>query len=1607
MQTEHLGWHTDDFLIVGQNGAGTRRRLAGQVKRTFRISAADEQCSKATGDFWRDFTSAGGPFSSETDRFALVTLRGTNNLLEHFDGLLTCARTARDGEEFAQRLATKGLISKKAIHYCSELRAIVGAIEKRNVAEAEIWSFLRCLHVLSLDLHTSTRQTEAAIKTLLAHTATGSDASTIADASWNELLARASDAMATADGLQRNDLPETLRQRHSAAGGHKALQALQDHTDIVLRGIRSTIGNDFHLPRTGLVQTVLGCLESTQVVLVAGAAGIGESAVIKDAVAVLASDHFVFGFRAEEFALPHLDATLQNGQIPANAATVRAILAGQHRKVLLIESVERLLEKSTRDAFSDLLKLAATDGSLRMVLTCRDYSTDLVRAAFLASASLEHSVVIVPQLDDVELTEVETSLPSLARPLANRALRRLLRNPYFLDKAVQISWSSDRPLPESERDFRAVFWQQIIRAEDRSAAGVPQRRDGAFREIAVRRAQALAPYVTCDDLDASIVDSLRHDSLIASSDQNASLVAPAHDVLEDWAVLRWIEQQHLATDGSFRAFSEAIGTHPAVRRAYRMWVAELVDHDRGAADRLFDAVVAGDGIPVRFRDDTLISFLRARSSAAFLEGHIVKLLANNRELLRRVIHLLRVACMTAPRWLPESAGRDSLLNVPAGPAWASVLRIVQTHISAFAAPERPLLLGLVKDWARGVAWWEPYPAGAESAAAIAHRLLPNFDTYGSEDAQRQTLSVIAKIPRADAARFEALLRGGGENDRRDPTVDTLRDMVFAGLEGIPAARDFPDLVVSVASDYLLCSDAEPQDDMYHRSSLDLGSLFGLREHLSHKYSSASAHRGPWIPLLQHHPDTGLDFLISVFNHSAGWYSHPRVADGVEPPFEIELTFAEGTSRKQWANSRLWLWYRGTSVGPEVLQSLLMAMERWLFDLAEARPAELDTILLGLLRRSDSAALTAVVASVATAFPHFCGEALLVLLSSPACIQLDRQRMTMETEAPSRLPSFLPGRGEDSVYESERKEADRLAHRRHDLETAVANLQFGPLADRVHEILDRHRDALPPVSKQTDDDRVWRLSMHRMDLRRYSVADVVDTDVEDTTDIASDKPARHVRLESNEPEPDVKEMAEKSSARFGAMDTRLGLLMWAFHVFRHREVETYSPAVWRQQLDRARTPEVASPGNDELDLGRGGPGTVAAVCVRDHWSELSGEEREWCVAVVCSEVERQADTWNLDVRVQRHGTSADRPCASVISPLLNKPLSPAQQSRARRAFITALTHPVNEVQSYAVWGVARQLWSKDRQLLIRCVNALATQAILIDQALSAEAERPYGQRRQADDLNAEAAFVVRERFWNMGEFTEDAYQRLDISKWFGAEANARILVILSQGPAEPEAVAAFGRTAKTLVEWWNSDDDRNHGRSHRERSHKTESAISVLLQGFVMRTSEDAAKTVLQPPASRGRRSPTPDPVVHPRPDRRRGWRAEYGTILVRVGAVRRQLEACEVAGSVGRWRPPARKRDGVCDFPRFIVAGRRSALEEPRWVCASRACVVRGLAAVFDRVGRLRRVPLSHWRAVLAGGFCQHRRAAPVSRRPERAEEDEHGLHARSPAAATRVRAAA
>src|SRR3954454_6237385 len=49
-QTERLGFETDDFLLIGETGAGVPRKLLGQVKRTFTVSSSDDECKQTIED---------------------------------------------------------------------------------------------------------------------------------------------------------------------------------------------------------------------------------------------------------------------------------------------------------------------------------------------------------------------------------------------------------------------------------------------------------------------------------------------------------------------------------------------------------------------------------------------------------------------------------------------------------------------------------------------------------------------------------------------------------------------------------------------------------------------------------------------------------------------------------------------------------------------------------------------------------------------------------------------------------------------------------------------------------------------------------------------------------------------------------------------------------------------------------------------------------------------------------------------------------------------------------------------------------------------------------------------------------------------------------------------------------------------------------------------------------------------------------------------------------------------------------------------------------------------------------------------------------------------
>jgi len=147
-----------------------------------------------------------------------------------------------------------------------------------------------------------------------------------------------------------------------------------------------------------------------------------------------------------------------------------------------------------------------------------------------------------------------------------------------------------------------------------------------------------------------------------------------------------------------------------------------------------------------------------------------------------------------------------------------------------------------------------------------------------------------------------------------------------------------------------------------------------------------------------------------------------------------------------------------------------------------------------------------------------------------------------------------------------------------------------------------------------------------------------------------------------------------------------------------------------------------------------------------------------------------------------------------------------------------------------------------------VNALATEATLVQQATDADLSHPNEEPLQLDAIEAEVAAQLRRSFFKADAIADDAYDAMEPATWFGSRANAYILAILGQAPTDDLAIAAFQRLATTLVEWWDADDaeDRDEHEWHPERDREAESAQTELLEHVLLRTTADAATSILQP-----------------------------------------------------------------------------------------------------------------------------------------------------------------
>ena len=1428
LQTRHQGWHTDDLLVVGKRSDGSRRQLALQAKRSFRVSAGYDECRKTVVGMWNDFLS--DRFDEAHDQLAVATLHGTSVLLRDFVALLECARASTDADDFAHRLSLDGFLSAKAKEQNRAVRGILADVGGGPPDEKAYWRFLRVVNVLSFDLNTPTSQTQAWVVSLLAACMRDGSASVeAAQATWASLLACAGEGRPAAKGYSREDLPQELQARHAPVPGSDrgGLAALVEHGKTVRDGIRATVGEGYAVDRTGMVQALGEQLGAHRVVIVSGAAGSGKSALAQALLAQVHDRCPVLAFQAVELATAHIDETLGNAQTTLNAQRLFALLAGADRKVVFVDSVERLLEHEVRDGFAQLLQLAGTDPSTRVLLTVRDYSLETVRNA-LIPVGFEAEIFEVAALTDAELDSVAAGVPALAEPLGHAPLRAFLRTPYLVDLASRLRWG-EASLPATLRKFRKKVWRELIRDEGHAAGGMPGRRERAFLDIAWRRAVQLRPFVAPRVDDPEALGALRGDSLVATSPDSAAVYAVTHDVLEDWGVLRRIDERFAESGDSLSALEETVGGYPALRRGLRQWLAERFEERPDEARALVLDVIADGDVAAHFRDDCLVAALLSESAAGFVEGCRPRIARGDLGLLDRLTQVLRLACRESPKWF-DVPGLPSQMLVPTGPAWAPALGLVLDRIDALL-PDRALaVLGLAEDWARQIDWRTPEPAGTAEAGLIVDRLLREFDDYGSEDARQRALKVAVKIPRA-VPQFEDLMDRARTCTQFDRMAFGLLDVVLTKPEGHFVCRHFPDETVALLDARFRLSDADrARASGFPGSVIDeVDYVFGVRHLPMDSYQPPSALQGPFGVLLASHPGKAVAFMVGLLNHAGRSYATEQWPGRIPEPASATTLAVPGRGAvEQWVNMRLYGLYRGNQVGPDRLVSVLMALESWLLRIGEMDGVDLEAWLLRLLGDSNNVMATGVVASVCVAFPDKAGRAGLALLSSRDVVQLDRQRLALEST--SAFGASFGLNPHQRLFEEERRKSNELAHRGEDLESLAVRMQFGEHREAVLEILDRHRAAVPDDGSEAS--LVWRLALHRMDVRGYERQDAPEGSDKDE----SGDRGKPVYFRPGKMEADVREIVDEAAASAATLDRYMGLKSLARKVWQRDA--SVGEVDWRTAL-LAEAQSVERELDEPEDFARDGPEFAAAVCIRDHLDELDDAELGWCARRVDSEVRRNSEAVDLTDRVGRI-ERADRFCASVVPLLAGHPRQ-VDGIDTMGLLALALTHPIEEVCEYAFGGVGAFVDERHRALALQCVAAAAYRC-----RLDLEAWRKAQRRRRAfvgADPTGTVVPAVRKAIEGASLDAAAELEGLDFDSQMAGTAVRAALTVFERRPDWQESRGFYSRIAHWLADAWRSDRWRDDSRVP---DHRLEAAASESLASFALGVPGETALRVCAP-----------------------------------------------------------------------------------------------------------------------------------------------------------------
>ena len=1073
------------------------------------------------------------------------------------------------------------------------------------------------------------------------------------------------------------------------------IEGLQQHTDSILAAIDSKIifkDKEIKINRSQTINNLKDGLAANSLTILSGEAGVGKTAVIKDFYDSVKAVSPFFIFKATEFNISNINQLFAHY---GNFTFVNFLKEYKDlgAKYIVIDSAEKLSDIEYKEVFQEFLATLNKNGWKVIFTTRYSYLDDLRFQLVEVYQVICHPI----NIDNLTAGELATLSKKHSFNLPNNErMLELLRNPFYLNEYLQNYDGLGNAISFS--DFKTLLWSKQIAKTSYKTDNAHIRREGCFLKIAHKRATEGFLFVKADDCDNEILRSLEADEII-KYDSNIGGYFITHDIYEEWALDKIIERS-FSNSKEYGQFFKEIGSSLPIRRAFRNWLSEKLLSDKDKVAPLIENAINDNQIEACWTDEIYVSILLSDHAEVFFKIFENKLLADNQKLLVRIVFLLRIGCKEIDEDLLKLLGIQktaglaikTLFTKPKGKGWDCTIDFICKHKKELGLQKISVILSLLDDWNNKQKKGETTKKASQIALYYYEEITKDkYSRYSLHGANKdQLMRVIlcgaSEITEELKTIFDEII-SKKLTTYRDKYYDIIKTILTSMTDAYEVVKTLPIYVIKLADIFWFQNpDEQTEEDYRYSRRMDMDDYFGISGR-HNDYFPASAFQTPIYQLLRQSPQETVDFILSFTNKTTECYVKSGLDGKIE---EVDVFTDEAKPIKQYVSNRLWCMYRGTQVAPHVLESMHMALEKWLLEIAKTTPKNvIEGWCLYIIKNSKSTSITALVESAVLSQSSKLFGIAKILFMTKEFFLYDTARMMLDEHAKLQYSIGYGFNYENKIYQDERIKTCEDSHRKRSLEHLALAYQLFKTEDEsedevrerqkiIWSILDKYYSELPDKTSETDSDKTWRLYLARMDRRKMSPK------VEESDE--------GVLIKFNpDMDPELRKHSETALQAISEKMKYTGLRVWAHYRFTKEETgyKKYPQYENNPTLVIKETKDIIEglkSSTEEYSLfNRSVPAYSCSVLMRDFFDKLNTDEKEFCRGIIIAYAALPLITERYMYQIS-DGTEA---AISLLPKLIE--YSPKNKKEIKILLLRLLLSPFRETSLFAVSAILYDLW----------------------------------------------------------------------------------------------------------------------------------------------------------------------------------------------------------------------------------------------------------------------------------------------------------------------------